>query len=185
MQLVVGRIGRPHGVHGEVAVEIRTDDPDTRFAAGTTLATDPPEAGPLTVVRARPHHGRLLVEFAELTDRDVAQGKRGTLLVVDSATSVGSADPDEFWDHDLVGLAAVSTSGAELGEVVEVVHLPAQDALLVRPGDRPEPGADVLVPFVAAIVPEVDVVAGRVVIDPPGGLFGEAADAGDDADRAR
>jgi 16S rRNA processing protein RimM len=170
VQLVVGRIGRPHGVHGEVAVEIRTDTPEHRFAPGVTLVTDPPEVGPLTVVRTRPHAGRLLVAFAEITDRDAAEARRGALLVADSATSPAPADADEFWDHDLIGLAAVTTGGRPLGAVVDVVHLSIQDLLVIRPEGAAE-RAEVLVPFVAAIVPEVDVAGGRVTIDPPDGLF--------------
>jgi 16S rRNA processing protein RimM len=168
VQLVVGRIGKPHGIHGEVSVEVRTDDVESRFAPGATLETDPPERGPLTVVRARPHSGRLLVAFAELTERVAAEAVRGTLLVADSATSIQSEDPEEYWDHDLVGLSAVTVDGARAGEVVEVLHLPGQDVLVVRPNDT---DAELLVPFVAAIVPEVDVAGGRVVIDPPEGLF--------------
>ena len=179
MQLVVGRIGRAHGVHGEVAVEVRTDDPDRRFAPGVTLATDPAEAGPLTVVRARPHSGRLLVSFAELTDRDSAESRRGVLLVADSSTSPATEDPDEFWDHELVGLAAETTAGAPLGDVIEVLHLPAQDVLVVQP-DGGQTDAPLLVPFVAAIVPEVDVTGGRVVVDPPEGLFGDDTSADTD-----
>ncbi len=173
MQLVLGRIGRPHGVHGEVSVDVRTDDPERRFAPGAVLDTEPAETGPLTVVKARPHAGRLLVAFSEITDRAGAERVRGTLLVADSTTSAPPDDPEEFWDHDLVGLAAVSTSGASLGAIVDVVHLPSQDLLVVR---RDTDGADdssddVLVPFVAAIVPTVDVAGGRVVVDPPPGLF--------------
>ncbi|MDQ1701914.1 MAG: rRNA processing protein RimM [Frankiaceae bacterium] len=172
MQLVVGRIGRPHGVRGEVTVEVRTDDVDRRFAAGATLETDPTERGPLTVVRARPHSGRLLVAFEEMTNREGAEAMRGTLLVADSTTSPASEDPDEFWDHDLVGLAAVTTAGTALGHVVEVMHLPGQDVLVIGAvGADGADGAEVMVPFVAAIVPEVDLANGRVVIDPPDGLL--------------
>jgi 16S rRNA processing protein RimM len=170
VQLVVGRIGHAHGVNGEVSVEVRTDDVDYRFAAGSTLATDPPERGPLTVVRVRPHAGRLLVAFAGMTDRAAAEAVRGTLLVADSATSAQPTDPDEYWDHDLVGLSAVTVAGVTAGEVVEVLHLPAQDVLVVRRSDADDDG-EVLIPFVAAIVPEVDVHGGRVVIDPPDGLL--------------
>jgi 16S rRNA processing protein RimM len=168
VELVVGRIGRAHGVQGEVAVEVRTDDPDHRFAVGAVLDTDPPERGPLTIARCRPHSGRLLISFTEVVDRDAAESLRGTLLVADSASSAATDDPDEYWDHDLVGLAAVTTSGERLGDITAVLHLPGQDVLSVkRDGAEPE----LLVPFVAAIVPEVDVRGGRVVVDPPPGLL--------------
>ena len=167
MQLVVGRIARAHGVGGEVAVEVRTDSPDLRFAPGATVHTDPPERGPLTVRRTRWHSGRLLVSFDEVTDRTTAELLRGTLLVADSSTSPESADDDEFWDHQLVGLAAVLGTGEPLGTVEEVLHLPATDTLVVRGAA----GEEILVPFVRAIVPEVDLERGRLVVDPPDGLL--------------
>jgi 16S rRNA processing protein RimM len=174
VELVVGRIGRPHGVRGEVAVEIRTDDPDDRFAAGRVLATDPADSGPLTVERARRHSGRLLVHFAGIEDRDAAADLRGVLLVIDSADLPPSGDADEFYDHELVGLAAVTVDGVEIGEVTEVRHL-GQDLLVIGRAAGVHNGGEgndeVMVPFVAALVPEVDVAAGRVVIDPPPGLL--------------
>jgi len=167
VQLVVGRIARAHGVGGEVAVEVRTDSPELRFAPGAMVDTDPAERGPLTVRRTRWHSGRLLVIFDEVADRSAAELLRGTLLVADSSTSPAAGDADDFWDHELVGLAAVLTTGQSLGTVEEVLHLPATDALVIRGGA----GEEILVPFVRAIVPEVDTVAGRLVIDPPEGLL--------------
>src|SRR5919202_4668330 len=149
MQLVVGRIGRAHGVKGEVSVDVRTDDPDRRYAPGSVLATDPPERGPLTVATVRAHHGRLLVRFEGRDDRNAAEALRGTLLVVDAA-SAGEPDEGEWWDHDLIGLAAVTTDGRALGAVRDVVHVPGAPLLSVVGED----GREVLVPFVAAIVPE-------------------------------
>ncbi|MBV9292655.1 MAG: ribosome maturation factor RimM [Frankiales bacterium] len=166
MQLVVGRIAKAHGVTGEVAVDVRTDAVELRFAPGTTLATEPPERGPLTVTRTRWHSGRLLVVFDAVADRTAAEALRGTLLVADSATSP-PPDDDEFWDHELEGLAVVTTSGEAVGSLTAVLHPPGADLLAVT---RPD-GSEVLVPFVKAFVPEVDVAAGRVVIDPPDGLL--------------
>lgn len=165
MDLVVGRIGRPHGVRGDVSVDVRTDDPDRRFAPGAVVTTDPGGAQ-LTVVRSRWHHGRLLVEFEGCSDRVAAEALRGQLLVVDSATA-GETGPDEYWDHQLVGLEVWLTGGERVGVVDEIVHLPGSELLAVR-RDR---GDEVLVPFVAAMVPEVDLAAGRVVVEPPPGLF--------------
>jgi 16S rRNA processing protein RimM len=168
MQLVVGRVARPHGVRGEVTVDVHTDDPDMRFAVGAVLATDPTGAGPLTIESARWHSGRLLVAFAGIADRAQAESLRGTWLTLDSAQVASPEDPDEFYDHELVGLAVVTTSGEAVGVVTDVRHH-GQDLLVIQP---PEPGGDgLLVPFVAAIVPEVDVAAGRLVIDPPPGLL--------------
>jgi 16S rRNA processing protein RimM len=163
MQLVVGRIARPHGVRGEVSVEVRTDDPAERFGAGAVLATDPAGAGPLTVASARWHAGRLLVAFAGVTDRDRAGELRGVWLTVDSADAGSPPGPDEFRDHELIGLDVLTTAGTPVGQVTEIRHH-GQDLLVIEPGE-------VLVPFVAAIVPEVNVAAGRLVIDPPPGLL--------------
>jgi 16S rRNA processing protein RimM len=168
MQLVVGRVGRPHGVRGQVTVEVHTDDPDTRFAVGAVLTTDPPAAGPLTVESVRWHSGRLLVEFAGIADRTEADGLRGTWLTMDSAQVTPPENPDEFYDHELVGLAVVTTSGEPVGVVTDVRHH-GQDLLVIQPAEPRRDG--LLVPFVAAIVPEVDVAAGRLVIDPPPGLL--------------
>jgi 16S rRNA processing protein RimM len=166
MLLAVGRVGRAHGVQGEVSVEVRTDDPDARFAPGTSLVTDPRHLGPLTVESVRPHTGRLLIRFAGLGDRTAAEALRGVVLLVDSAEIPPTGDPDEFHDHELIGLAVVTTDGAEAGEVVDVEH-PGQDLLVLRRTG----GGEALVPFVRAIVVDVDLTAGRVVIDPPPGLL--------------
>ena len=167
MQLVVGRIARAHGIGGEVSVEVRTDSPELRFAVGARVETDPAERGPLTVRRTRWHSGRLLVSFDEVPDRTVAEELRGTLLVADSATSPPVDDPEEFWDHQLIGLAALSVVGDRLGDVEDVLHVPAGDLLVVRT----PAGGELLVPFVRAIVPDVDVTRGHVVVDPPDGLL--------------
>jgi 16S rRNA processing protein RimM len=166
VQLVVGRIAKAHGVSGEVAVDVHTDNPDVRFAIGVTLDTEPLERGPLTVERARWHAGRLLVGFRSVSDRSAAEELRGTMLVVDSATSGHTGDADDFWDHDLIGLLAETADGRSLGPVTDVLHPPGPDLLSID-----VEGQDVLVPFVAAIVPVVDVAAGRIVVDPPEGLL--------------
>jgi 16S rRNA processing protein RimM len=166
VQLVIGRIARAHGIGGEVAVEVRTDAPELRFAPGASVETDPPERGPLVVTRTRWHAGRLLVAFEGVADRTAAEALRGTRLVADSGTSP-PADDDEFWDHDLVGLTVEDAAGTALGVVDEVLH-PAGSALLaVR---RPD-GGELLVPFVHAIVPTVDLAGRRLVVDPPDGLL--------------
>lgn len=168
MQLTVARIGRAHGLRGEVALDVRTDDPGTRFAPGAVLRTDPAEAGPLTVTAVREHQGRLLVVFADVADRTAAEGLRGVELVVD----VEASDEDDAWyPHELAGLRAEGLDGAVLGRIEGLDHLPAHDLLVLREPD----GTRTLVPFVHAIVPVVDVAGGRVVLDPPGGLL--AADA--------
>ncbi len=169
MQLVVGRVGRPHGLRGEVTVEVRTDDPDQRFMAGSSLATVPAARGPLTVAGSRWHSGRLLVRFAGYEDRDAAEELRDTILAIDSDELEPLEDPDDFYDHDLIGLQVVTAVGDPVGAVSDVLHY-GQDMLVIE-GTGTRSGAEILVPFVAAIVPEVDVAAGRLVIDPPPGLL--------------
>lgn len=167
MDLVIGRIGRAHGVGGEVTVELRTDDPDARFAPDAVLRTDPPERGPLTVLAARPRPGGLVVAFAGVADRAAAEALRGTLLVVAAESLPELDDPDEFYDHQLVGLAAELTDGTALGTVGEVLHPPGGDLLSIRDSA----GTERLVPFIRAFVPAVDLAAGRLVVDPPPGLL--------------
>src|ERR1700728_4561088 len=167
MQLVVGRIGRPHGLRGELTVQVHPDERASRCAAGSVLTTEPAARGPLTVSSARWHSGRLLVSFAGYADRTSAEDLRGTLLVMDSAEVAPAGDPDEFNDYELIGLDVATVAGEPVGVVADVLHQ-GQDLLVISP-DRL--GAEVLAPFVAALVPEVDVKAGRLVIDPPPGLL--------------
>ena len=170
MLLVVGRVGRAHGIRGEVLVALRTDDPDARFAPGTVLVTDPAERGPLTVVSARRHSGRYVVAFDGVADRAAAEALTGTALVVESADLASTVDPDEFHDAQLLGLRVQSADGADIGELTDVVHGPGGDLLVVRLQAAGE-DREVLVPFVREMVPTVDVPAGLVVIDPPEGLL--------------
>ena len=164
---MVGRIGRPHGVRGEVTIAPSTDDPDARFAVGNRLSTDPASRGPLTVTGFRRSGRMLVLAFDGFADRDAAETLRGVAVTVDASTLPVPDDPDEFYDHQLIGLAVQDAGGAALGEVVDVLHPPAAPVLTVR---RPD-GSDELVPFVSAIVPVVDLEAGRLVVDPPDGMF--------------
>jgi 16S rRNA processing protein RimM len=168
--LLVGVVVRPHGLRGELLVDVHTDAPHERFAPGAVLlrtSADGVAAGVLTVGSARPHAGRLLVRFTEAPDRAAAEALRGSRLLVDATALPPTGDPDEFHVHQLEGLAAQLVDGTAVGTVREVVHGPGGELLvLARPG-RP----DALVPFVRAIVPTVDVDGGRVVLDPPEGLL--------------
>ena len=177
MRVIVGRIGRPHGIRGEVVIGVRTDDPDLRFTVGATLEArpapdeEPAGGGRLTVASARWHSGQLLVAFAGITDRTAAGELTGSWLSVDSSQLPELADPEEFRDHELIGLSVRTCAGQAVGVVTEVLHH-GQDLLVVqRPGGA---GGEYLVPFVKAIVPQVDVSAGVVVIDPPPGLLDPA-----------
>ena len=170
IELVVGRIGKPHGIKGEVTVDVRTDEPERRFASGATLRAQAPRGSAstltsMTVARARWHQSTLLVTFEELTDRTSAEAARGIVLHATVPADEGPEDPDEFYDHQLIGLTAYDVDGTALGEVTGLVHGGAQDLLAVKAVD----GRDTLVPFVKALVPEVDVAGGRVVVaDRPG-----------------
>jgi 16S rRNA processing protein RimM len=181
MRLIVGRIAKPHGIRGEVLVDVRTDDPGVRFAVGSVLATDSTAAASapgasglpaqipatLTIEVARPHLGRYILLFEGYDDRTGAESLRGVLLCVDSSVVVPSDDPDDFSDYELIGLAAVDPGGERIGEIVTIDHAPAADLLVIRrPGGR-----NAMVPFVKAMVPEVDIAGGRVVLTLPEGLL--------------
>ncbi len=174
MDLVVGRVAKAHGVTGEVVVEVRTDDPDRRFAPGVTLRGHAARGGSgraaeseFLVESVREHGGRLLMRLSGVADRDAADALRGTVFVVDSADLPPIEDPDEFYDHQLEGMAISTTAGLPVGTVTEVLHTAAGELLAVRDGD----GHEVLVPFVSAIVVSVSVADRAIVIDPPEGLL--------------
>jgi 16S rRNA processing protein RimM len=169
-ELLVGIAVRTHGLRGELVVEVHTDSPDERFAAGSVLlarAADDAPAGSLTVESARAHSGRLLVKFAEVPDRTAAEAMRGTRLLVDAGALPPPDDPDEFHVHQLEGLRAELADGTVVGTVREVVHGPGGELLVLERPELP----DALVPFVRAIVPTVDLDGGRVVLTPPEGLL--------------
>ena len=165
---MVGRVAKVHGLRGELAVDVRTDSPEERFREGTALTSRRRDGSTseLTVAAVRPHGGRLLVTFRQVSSREAAEELRGALLLADTADLPPTDDPDEFYDHELEGLRAELTDGTVLGTVLEIVHSPGTELLSV---DRD--GRVVLVPFVRAIVPTVDVAGGRVVLDPPEGLL--------------
>ncbi|OEJ94210.1 ribosome maturation factor RimM [Streptomyces thermolilacinus] len=171
MQLVVARIGRAHGIKGEVTVEVRTDEPELRLAPGAVLATDPASAGPLTIESGRVHSGRLLLRFAGVRDRNAAEALRNILLIADVDPEERPEEPDEYYDHQLIDLDVVLADGTEVGRITEVSHLPYQDLFVV---ERPD-GSEVLIPFVGEIVTEVDLDAQRAVIVPPPGLIDDRA----------
>ena len=161
--VAIGRVGPPRGVRGDVFVQPWTDDPDTRFGAGTQLRT---ATGELTVESSSTAGGKLVVHFVGVDDRDAAQALRGTELLIPAAARPLIEDPDEYYASDLIGCAAVEPSGAPLGPITDVVDIAGADYLVLNVDGRER-----LVPFVAAIVPDVDLAAGRVVVDPPEGLF--------------
>lgn len=172
MELVIGRVARAHGVHGEIVVDVRTDEPDERFAVGTVLHGRKPrarEGTDYTVTAVRSHSGRLLVRLDEVDDRATADELRGTLFLVDPAQLPASDEPDAFYDHELEGLSVTLLDGSAVGTVVEVLHTAAGELLAVRPAGAEQ--GEHLVPFVAAIVTAVDLDTATIVIDPPDGLL--------------
>ncbi len=186
MLLVVGQIGKPHGIRGEVSVTVRTDEPEERFVAGSVFHTEVPRdrrgsAGPanaasgvvftvppqLVLESIRWHQGRGIAQFENIYDRNLAEELRGVFLQVESTELPPTEDPDEFHDHQLVGLRVESVGGDDLGTIARVEHAPASDLLVL---DKTG-GGTALIPFVAAMVPTVDIAGGRVLVDLPEGLL--------------
>ncbi|MDS0198546.1 ribosome maturation factor RimM [Microbacterium imperiale] len=172
-QLRVGRLVKAHGLKGALKLELYTDDPDGRFVPGATFTLQVPEASPwhgktVTVREFRWMNSHPVLFLEDVNDRDAAESLVKAILWIDQDAE-SPAEDDAWFDHQLVGLDVVR-DGDRVGRVTRVDHLPAQDLLIVqRDGDD----AEILVPFVKAIVPEVDVAAGRVIVTPPAGLFEE------------
>ena len=180
-QLRVGRLVKAHGLKGALKLELYTDDPDRRFVPGATFTLQVPESSPwhgktLTVREFKWMNSHPVVFFEGIDDRTAAESVVRAILWIEEDAASAQSEDDAWYDHQLMGLDVVR-DGAVIGRVVRVDHLPAQDLLIVTPAGQ---DTEVLVPFVKAIVPEVDIAAGRVVVTPPAGLFEEAADAGDD-----
>ncbi|WP_411108476.1 ribosome maturation factor RimM [Streptomyces sp. c-19] len=171
MQLVVARIGRAHGIKGEVTVEVRTDEPELRLGPGAVLLTDPASAGPLTVESGKVHSGKLLLRFEGVRDRNAAEALRNTLLIAEIDPAELPEEEDEYYDHQLMDLDVVLADGTEVGRITEISHLPSQDLFIV---ERPD-GTELMIPFVSSIVTEIDLEEQRAVIDPPPGLIDDQA----------
>jgi len=174
-QLRVGRLTKAHGLKGALKVELYTDDPDRRFTPGATFTLQVPTSSPwhgktLELTELRWYNGQAVGFFAGVNDRTEAEALVKAILWVDHDESEVPDEPDAWYDHQLVGLRALR-DGAEIGRVARVDHLPAQDLLAIAIGDR-----EVLVPFVAAIVPNVDIAAGTVTLTPPPGLLEDLPD---------
>ncbi|MEU7121874.1 ribosome maturation factor RimM [Streptomyces zaomyceticus] len=172
MQLVVARIGRAHGIKGEVTVEVRTDEPELRLGPGAVLFTDPATAGPLTIETGRVHSGRLLLRFEGVRDRTGAEALRNTLLIAEVDPAEMPEEEDEYYDHQLIDLDVVLADGTEVGRIIEISHLPSQDLFIVECPD----GSELMIPFVGEIVTEIDLEEQRAVIDPPPGLIDDRAE---------
>lgn len=193
MELIVGRIVKSHGIRGEVVVDIRTDSPEERFVPGATLLVRAPHRhadattlpAQLTIAAARQHSGRLLVCFDTITDRTAAEALRGCHLLVDSANLAPLEDDDEFYDHELLGLKVLllardsdgepdtdATPTGPIGTVAEIMHTAAGEILAIAtPNDVPTGGQEILVPFVAQFVPQINLEHGTLTVCPPDGLL--------------
>ncbi|MFB6628894.1 ribosome maturation factor RimM [Streptomyces sp. NPDC090082] len=172
MQLVVARVGRAHGIRGEVTVEVRTDEPELRLGPGAVLLTDPASAGPLTIESGKVHSGKLLLRFEGVRDRNAAEALRNTLLIAEVDPEELPEEEDEYYDHQLMDLDVVLADGTEIGRITEISHLPSQDLFIV---ERPD-GTELMIPFVSSIVTEIDLEEQRAVIDPPPGLIDDRAE---------
>lgn len=174
MRVVVARVGRALGVKGDVLVDVLTDEPERRLAPGIDVFVMGSDRV-LRIESDRPHGGRLCLHFAGIDDRTAAESLTGLMLESERGDHERPEDPDEYYDDALVGLEVVTEAGERVGAVTEVLHLPGQDVLAVRAA--PE-AREILVPFVAEIVPQVDLDSGRVVIRPPAGLLDIDGEAG-------
>ncbi|SEQ15521.1 ribosome maturation factor RimM [Microlunatus flavus] len=176
VEVTVGALGRAHGIRGDVAIDLRTDEPERRFADGARLRVEG-STRVLTVESSRWHSGRLLVHFVELADRTAAEGARGLVLVTDVPSDEVPTEEGEYYDRQLLGLAVETTDGRAVGTVRDVLHPGPQDLLEITTdaGIR-------LVPFVEALVPEVDLAGGRIVVADVPGLLTDLADEPDQAD---
>lgn len=170
IEIIVGRIGRAHGIRGDVTIELRTDEPERRFADGAVLRE---EGGrrTFTVASTRWHGDRLLAKFDELPDRTAVEGVRGITLVCDTDEAEQPSGDDEFYDRQLIGLSVLDAAGEKVGTIKAVTHL-AQDLLEIATDHGVR-----LVPFVTALVPEVDLVAGHVRLADVAGLIDDLDDA--------
>jgi 16S rRNA processing protein RimM len=171
MQLQVARIGKPHGIRGEVTVQVLTDAPGDRFVPGTQFVVEPASAGPLTILSARWNKDILLLAFEEIETRNEAETVRGAKLFIETE-ELDEDDDDEGWyEHELVGLD-VRVGDKVVGKVSGLNTLPVQDLLVVTATD----GKEILIPFVEQIVPEVNVGGKYILVTPPPGLFEVNAD---------
>ena len=175
-QLRVGRLTKAHGLKGAIKVELYTDDPERRFVPGARFALQVPTSSPwhgktLELAELRWYNGHAVAFFVDVPDRTAAESLVKAILWVDQDLEELSTEEDAWYDHQLVGLRALR-DGVEVGRVARVDHFPAQDLLVIQTGDR-----EVLVPFVSAIVPAVDIEAGTVTLTPPAGLFEDLPDA--------
>ena len=170
-ELRVGRLTKAHGLKGALKLELFTDTPEQRFVPGAVFRLQVPADSAwhdktLTLTELRWYNSHPVGFFEGVDDRTAAESLVKAILWVDQDDS-SPEEPDAWYDHQLIGLDAVRGDEV-LGRIARVDHLPSQDLLIVSVGET-----EVMVPFVSAIVPEVDLEGGRVIMTPPAGLFEE------------
>lgn len=175
----VGRLTKAHGLKGAIKIEMYTDDPDRRFVPGAVFGLQVPGSSPwsgktLELIELKWFNSHPVAFFKDVLDRSAAETLLKAILLIDR-------DPDEqpeedaWYDHQLVGLKVIR-EGVEVGTVTRLDHFPAQDLLHVETSS-----GDIMVPFVKAIVPSVDIAAGTITVTPPAGLFEVLPDDEDDS----
>ncbi len=174
-QLRVGRLTKAHGLKGALKLELFTDEPERRFVPGATFTLQVPTSSPwhgktIELTELRWYNSHAVGFFVGIDDREAAETLVRAILWVDHDVTELPADSDAWYDHQLVGLRALR-DGKDVGRVIRVDHFPAQDLLAIDTGS-----GEVLVPFVSAMVPTVDIAAGTVTLTPPPGLFEELPD---------
>lgn len=169
--LAIGRIIAPHGIRGEVKVEVLTDFPE-RFKPGTHVflgaGTEDPEARPAKIAAARPHKGGFLVKLDIVPDRNAAELVRNRYLLIPAADAMPLGEHENYL-HDLIGLEVETTDGQHLGELREVLFTNANDVYVVRGA-----AGEVLLPAIRDVVLQVDLPARRMVVALPEGLLDAA-----------
>ena len=171
----MGRLTKAHGLKGALKVEMYTDDPAGRFTPGATFSLQVPDSSPwhgktLELIELKWYNQQPVAFFADVPDRTAAEGLAKAILWVDQDMNASPTEDDAWFDHQLVGLRVIR-DGVEIGTVTHIEHMPAQDLLTIK-----TESGDVLVPFVKAIVPSVDIEAGTMTVTPPIGLFEELPD---------
>ena len=175
-KLRVGRFLKAHGLKGAIKLELYTDSPNERFVPGAVLELQVPQESPwfgksVTVSELKWFNSSPVLFLKDVSDRTQAESLIKAILLVEQPLDVSPAEPDAWYDHQLAGLKVIR-DGAEIGTLIRVEHMPAQDLLVIKTEET-----EVLLPFVKAFVPKVDVSAGVIEITPPGGLFEQIEEA--------
>lgn len=160
--LAVGRVLRPHGVRGELVLEVMTDFPERLAEKETVYVGD--AAAPHALCRVRLHRGRLLIQLEDCLSLEAAEALRGQLVQI-KETQAAPLPPGQYYQHQIIGLEVVSESGENLGQVTEILETGANDVYVVA-----GPSGEVLLPALRSVILQVDLEAHRMVVHVPEGL---------------